>query len=73
MHSAQHSAADIYKSSPVGGDSLGNGCRQRNKSRVKMANKFHVVQRQNKDGRLGLPVCQLDTSGMLIGGIGAGT
>jgi hypothetical protein len=33
-----------------------------------MACKFHVVQRQNKDGRLGLPVCQLDTSGMLSGG-----
>ena len=28
-----------------------------------MPSKFHVVQRQNKDGRLGLPVCQLDTSG----------
>jgi len=33
------------------------------RTEVKMPSKFHVVQRQNKDGRLGLPVCQLDTSG----------
>jgi hypothetical protein len=45
-----------------GGDTLGNGWAEE-EDQVKMANKFHVVQRQNKDGRLGLPVCQLDTSG----------